>query len=153
MAGLSIGGVEIESDNTKELLNALEGASEKIMTMIGIKAERYAKALCPTGTAKSTGIKGYRGGTLKNSITFNVEWDRTQAGVIIGSNVEYAPFVELGTLGGFEGLPPEWESFDVPPSTGTKQGKGMKARHFLRDAIQDHLPEYKSIMENELKNA
>lgn len=153
MAGLSIGGIEIDQDNTKELLNALEGASEKIMTMIGIKAERYAKALCPTGTAKSTGIKGYRGGTLKNSITFNVEWDGTQAGVIIGSNVEYAPFVELGTLGGFEGLPPEWESFEVPASKGKAHGKGYQAKHFLRDAIQDHLPEYKSIMENELKNA
>lgn len=153
MAGLSIGGIEIENDNTKELLNALEGASEKIMTMIGIKAERYAKALCPVGTSESTGIKGYRGGTLRNSITFNVEWEGKKAGLIIGSNVEYAPFVELGTLGGFEGLPPEWESFEVPASTGTRQGKGMKARHFLRDAIQDHLPEYKAIIESELKNA
>ena len=153
MAGLSIGGIEIDQDNTKELLNALEGTSEKIMTMIGIKAEKYAKALCPVGTSESTGIKGYRGGTLRNSITFNVEWDGTQAGVIIGSNVEYAPFVELGTLGGFEGLPPEWESFSVPASKGKAHGKGMQAKHFLRDAIQDHLPEYKSIMENELKNA
>lgn len=153
MAGLSIGGIEIDQDNTKELLNALEGASEKIMTMIGIKAEKYAKAQCPVGTVKSTGIKGYRGGTLRNSITFQVELTDTGAGVAIGTNVEYAPFVELGTLGGFEGLPPEWESFEAPPSKGLKQGKGIKAKHFLRDAIQNHVPEYKALIESELKNA
>lgn len=153
MAGLSIGGIEIDQDNTKELLNALEGASEKIMTMIGIKAEKYAKALCPVGTSESTGIKGYRGGTLRNSITFQVEKEGSTVGVAIGTNVEYAPFVELGTLGGFEGLPPEWESFEAPPSKGLKQGKGIKAKHFLRDAIQNHVPEYKALIESELKNA
>ena len=153
MAGLNIGGIEIDQDNTKELLNALEGASEKIMTMIGIKAEKYAKAQCPVGTSESTGIKGYRGGTLRNSITFQVEKEKGGVGVAIGTNVEYAPFVELGTLGGFEGLPPEWESFEAPPSKGLKQGKGIKAKHFLRDAIQNHIPEYKAIIESELKNA
>lgn len=153
MAGTNIGGIEISQDNTKEVLNALEGSAEKIMTMIGIKAERYAKAQCPTGTTRSTGIKGYRGGTLKNSITFNVQWEGTTAGLMVGTNVEYAPFVELGTLGGFEGLPPEWESFEAPASKGKAKGKGIKAKHFLRDAIQNHLDEYKSIIEKELKNA
>ena len=153
MAGTNIGGIEISQDNTKEVLNALEGSAEKIMTMIGIKAEKYAKAQCPTGTSESTGIKGYRGGTLKNSITFQVEKGSGEVGVAIGTNVEYAPFVELGTLGGFEGLPPEWESFEAPPSKGLKHGKGIKAKHFLRDAIQNHVPEYKAIIESELKNA
>lgn len=153
MAGTNIGGIEISQDNTKEVLNALEGSAEKILTMIGIKAEKYAKAQCPVGTSESTGVKGYRGGTLRNSITFQVEKEKGGAGVAIGSNVEYAPFVELGTLGGFEGLPPEWESFEAPPSKGLKQGKGIKAKHFLRDAIQNHLPEYKAIIESELKNA
>lgn len=145
--------VKIVNDNTFKVLADLEDSGERIMEMIGIKAERYAKALCPVGTVESTGIKGYRGGTLRNSITHQVETTDKGAGVIIGSNVEYAPFVELGTLGGFEGLPPEWESFSVPASKGKAHGKGMQAKHFLRDAIQDHLPEYKSIMENELKNA
>lgn len=153
MADIDIGGIEISQDNTKEILNALEGSAEKILTMIGIKAEKYAKALCPVGTSESTGVKGYRGGTLRNSITFNVEWEGKQAGLMVGTNVEYAPFVELGTLGGFEGLPPEWESFEASPSKGIKHGKGIKARHFLRDAIQNHLDEYKTIIESELKNA
>ncbi len=155
MAGLSgnVGGIEITKDNSKEVLASLEDQGEKILTMIGIKAEKYAKALCPVGTSESTGVKGYRGGTLRNSITFQVEKGSGEVGVAIGTNVEYAPFVELGTLGGFEGLPPEWESFEAPPLSGLKQGKGIKAKHFLRDAIQNHIPEYKAIIESELKNA
>lgn len=155
MAGLtgSVGEIEITKDNSKEVLSSLSDQGEKILTMIGIKAEKYAKALCPVGTSESTGIKGYRGGTLRNSITFQVEKEGSTVGVAIGTNVEYAPFVELGTLGGFEGLPPEWESFEAPPSSGLKQGKGIKAKHFLRDAIQNHIPEYKAIIESELKNA
>lgn len=155
MAGLtgSVGGIEITKDNSKEVLSSLEDQGEKILTMIGIKAEKYAKALCPVGTSKSTGVKGYRGGTLRNSITFQVEKEKDGVGLAVGTNVEYAPFVELGTLGGFEGLPPEWESFEAPPSKGLKKGKGYQAKHFLRDAIQNHLPEYKALIESELKNA
>lgn len=143
----------IEDDNTDKIINELTSKKQVVLEMIGIKAEKYAKALCPVGTSESTGVKGYRGGTLRNSITFQVELTDTEAGVAIGTNVEYAPFVELGTLGGFEGLPPEWESFEAPPSKGLKQGKGIKAKHFLRDAIQNHLPEYKALIESELKNA
>lgn len=144
--------ITITKDNTFKVLDELNGSSEKIMEMIGIKVEKYAKELCPVGTVKSTGIKGYRGGTLRNSITHQTQVTDKGAGVFIGSNVEYAPFVELGTLGGFEGLPPEWESFEVPPSKGKAKGKGIRAKHFLRDAIQEHIPEYKALIESELKH-
>lgn len=154
MAGLksvgttgAINGIEITEDNSKEILAGLEKATQVALTMIGMKAEKYAKALCPVGTPETTGIKGYRGGTLRNSITFNAETTKEGGMVAIGSNVEYAPYVELGTGPKFE-APPEWEQFDVPQGSG--RGRGMKARHFLRDAIQDHKDEYANIIENEL---
>ena len=75
------------TDNSREVLAALDNAKTKILTMIGLKAEGYAKKLCPVGTVESTGKKGYRGGTLRNSITFRVEDDVLS----VGSNVEYAP--------------------------------------------------------------
>ena len=53
---------------------------------MGQKAVGYAKKLCPVGTSESTGIQGYRGGTLRNSITHRVENGDTMA---LGSNVEY----------------------------------------------------------------
>ena len=67
--------------------------------------------------------------------------------VDIGSNVEYAPYVELGTGSQFE-APPEWERFDAPRGSG--RGKGMRPRHFLRDAVVEHLDEYGNIIKNEL---
>lgn len=138
-------GIEIKENHTDEVLKALDEAAPKILEMIGIKAEKYAKALCPVGTVESTGIKGYRGGTLRNSITHQVE-DKT---VLLGTNVEYAPYVELGTGPNFT-PPPEWESFDVPTSKGTGHGY-VRPRPYLRPAIEDHLDEYKDIIENELK--
>lgn len=158
MAGLkrvgttgSVNGIEVTQDNTQEVLEALEGAVEKIMTIIGMKAEKYAKARCPVGTPESTGKKGYRGGTLRNSITFEVESEGTSAEVAIGSNVEYAPYVELGT-GPYFQTPPEWEQFDVAESDGTGNSY-VKPRPFLRPAIEDHISEYKNIIDSELKNA
>ena len=74
-------------DNSAEALAELERAKERALETIGLKAEGYAKRLCPVGTVESTGIKGYRGGTLRNSITHVVDGDT----VAVGSNVEYAP--------------------------------------------------------------
>lgn len=154
MAGLKkvgttgmMGNIEITMDNTAQVLDALNNSTEKILTMIGIKAEKYAKALCPVGTPESTGKKGYRGGTLRNSITFQVDGDE----VSIGSNVEYAPYVELGT-GPYFDPPPEWEQFSAPGGSGGGHGY-VRPRKYLQPAIADHINEYVSIMETELKNA
>lgn len=146
----SVNGIEVTQDNTQEVLEALEGAAEKIMTMIGIKAEKYAKARCPVGTVESTGIKGYRGGTLRNSITFDVESDGTSVELAVGTNVEYAPYVELGTGPKFNS-PPEWESFTAKKGGGQKNG--MAPRPYLRPAIEDHIAEYENIIRTEMENA
>ena len=141
-----VNGIEITADNTKEILDGLEDAVDKALTIIGIKAERYAKARCPVGTVESTGIKGYRGGTLRNSITFIVE-DQTLS---VGTNVEYAPYVELGTGPYFE-APPEWEQFDAPKGKGIGHGY-VRPRPYLKPAIVDHIDEYENVLTRELKN-
>ena len=68
-------------------LQAIQGMSQtaidKALEIIGGMAESYAKQKCPVDT-----------GRLRNSITHQQEGKRT---VAIGSNVVYAPFVELGT--------------------------------------------------------
>ena len=74
-------------DNSAEALAGLERAKARTLEMIGLKAEGYAKKLCPVGTVESTGKKGYRGGTLRNSITHAVDGDVLS----VSSNVEYAP--------------------------------------------------------------
>lgn len=137
----------ISEDNTDKILHELRGVSEKALEIIGLKAERYAKALCPVGTPESTGKKGYRGGTLRNSITHNAISEGDIHAVEIGSNVEYAPYVELGTGPQFE-APPEWEQFEAKQGHG--HGKGIRPRHFLRDAIMDHMDEFKTVLKTEL---
>lgn len=141
----NINGFEIESNNIGEVMEALDGFTERALTMIGIKAEKYAKARCPVGTPESTGKKGYRGGTLRNSITFQVEGDMLS----VGTNVEYAPYVELGT-GPYFQSPPAWEQFGTKKGSGTGRGY-VKPRPYLKPAITDHIDEYKKIIQNEAK--
>lgn len=115
--------VSVKNDNTGAIKAALGQAYENALERIGMKAENYAKNKCPVGTPESTGIPGYIGGTLRNSITYAVSGDK----VYIGSNVEYAPYVESGT-------------------------SRQKARPYLRPAATEHGSEYREILQDALKN-
>lgn len=106
-------GVQFE-DNTGEVLDALQAAVLRGLERIGSEAEGYAKDLCPVDT-----------GNLRNSITHKV--DSAEKAAYIGTNVEYAPYVELGTY---------------------KQA----AQPYLKPAAADHGKTYQNIMEDELKN-
>ena len=97
---------EVSADIKSALLRGLETC--------GLVAEGYAKKLAPVDT-----------GNLRNSITHTVDEDEPSA--YIGTNVEYAPYQELGTI-------------------------HMKAQPFLKPAVADHANEYRKIIENELKN-
>ena len=92
----------------KDVLQGMAKAKAAALEVIGGKAESYAKKACPVDT-----------GRLRNSITHAQMDENTE---VIGTNVEYAPFVELGTA-------------------------KMKARPFLRPAAENHMPEYKFILE------
>ena len=133
------------TDNSAEALAGLERAKARALEIIGLKAEGYAKRLCPVGTVESTGKKGYRGGTLRNSITHTVDGDVLS----VGSNIPYAAFVELGTGPHFE-PPPDWETFTSKRGSGVGRGY-VKPRRYLQPAIEEHAGEYKTIAENELR--
>ena len=101
-------------DNSKEISENIKSALLKGMEKCGLTAERFAKKLAPYDT-----------GNLRNSITHEV--DDGEPAVYIGTNVEYAPYQELGTI-------------------------HMTANPFLKPAVADHSNEYRKIIENELKN-
>ena len=123
------------TDNTAEALAALERAKARALEIIGGKIESYAKGLCPVDT-----------GALRNSITHAVDGDT----VIAGSAILYAPYVELGT-GREYSPPPQWMENNAQRGAGLING--VKPRPYLRPAVENHVDEYKSIVENELKNA
>ena len=141
---------DIVNDKTPEIIEETKKAVKRALKRMGSQAEKYAKALCPVGTVESVGKKGYIGGTLRNSITHKVTSSGSLQGVSIGSNVVYAPFVELGT-GPFFVKPPDWESFEPYKKKGGAHGY-VRPRPFLRPALKDHLDEYKKMLEDELKN-
>ena len=110
-------------DNTKQFLSAYDAAVKRGLTKIGMQAERFAKQLCPVDT-----------GRLRNSITHATDGKS----VIIGTNVEYGKYVELGT-----GRQAE--------TGGNPMIKGHKPHPYLRPAATNHVSEYRTLMETELK--
>ena len=100
-------------DNTAEVLSALERAKKRGLEAIGLTAEGHAKKETPVDT-----------GRLRNSISHATD----DEAAYIGTNVEYAPYVELGA-------------------------RGRPGVHMLQRAATEHTDEYKKIMEDALKNA
>ena len=105
--------IEVREDNALAIVNAIDQALAKALEEVGLVAEGYAKKACPVDT-----------GRLRNSITHQV--GPSEKSVYIGTNVEYAPYVELGT-------------------------SRMKPQPFLRPAAADHEGTYKKIFESNLK--
>ena len=136
-------------DNTDEVLAALERAKKIGLEAIGLTAEGHAKKKITEEKAVDTGrlrnrityalageethIKSYKadkGGKDRETYTYDGTADgKKGSGVYIGTNVEYAPGIELGTH------------------------RSAGAVHFLQDAATGHADEYKKLMEDSMKNA
>lgn len=127
-------------DNSEEVLTALKNAVLRALTRCGLQAEGYAKDLTPVNT-----------GNLRNSISNKVV--EGEQSVYIGTNAEYAPYVELGTgkyaTGG--GRPDPWVYQD---SNGNwHHTHGQRAQPYLKPAVANHKQTYQNIIKDELENA
>ena len=105
--------VTVKQDNTKQVTHGIESAIGVALEKIGLLAEGYAQMKCPVDT-----------GNLRASITHEV--DAGGKAVYIGTNVEYGPYVELGT---------------------SKQ----KAQPYLRPAATEHSEQYRQVLKGELQ--
>ena len=104
--------LEVREDNAEEIAEAIASQTAAALETVGLLAEGYAKRKCPVDT-----------GRLRNSITHTV--DGTMLEAYIGTNVEYAPHVELGT-------------------------RHQDAQPFLRPAAQDHGSQYRKVISDAL---
>lgn len=104
--------VIIMENNAKAIEEAMDRAIATALEEIGLTAERYAKRETPVDT-----------GRLRNSITHIIGTDS----VYIGTNVEYAPYIEMGVHG--------------------RQGVNM-----LRNAATQHGATYRNILKKHLEN-
>lgn len=126
------------TDNSDEVLSSMREAAARALEKCGLVAEGYAKPLCPVIT-----------GNLRNSITHKV--DEHAGAVYIGTNVEYAPYVELGTgVYTSGGRPTPWVYQDA--NGNWHWTRGNPAKPFIKPAVADHAQTYRNIIEDEMKN-
>ena len=125
-------------NNSGEVISTMQEAAIRALEKCGLTAEEYAKRLAPVDT-----------GNLRNSITHQV--DDGESTVYIGTNVEYAPYVELGTGRYTEGgRPTPWTYQDDEGNWHWTAGN--PAQPFLKPAVADHAQTYRNIIEDEIKN-
>ena len=133
------------TNNKTDVEKALEQVAETVLTMWGMQAESAVKRLCPVDT-----------GLLRNSITWALAGGQTNISeywddegeqhgfysgqapednngsearnIYVGTNVEYAPYQELGTI-------------------------KMRAQPYLGPGIEQNIDYFKRILEGELKKA
>ena len=136
------------------VVDKVDKAAEKALTMIGGSAEGHAKEACPVDT-----------GLLRNSITYALGGQKTsvqnysaKAGgegsghyegsapaddehsktVYVGTNVQYAPFVELGHR--------QQPGRFVPAIKKRLKNAHVAAKPFIRPAMEKHQEEYAQII-------
>ena len=125
-------------DNSGKVLSEFEAAYLRALERCGMQGEGYAKDLCPVDT-----------GNLRNSINHRV--DSGEPAAYIGTNNEYAPYVELATgIYAEGGRQDPWVYQD--DEGNWHWTRGNKAQPFLKPAVANHKETDRRIIEDELKN-
>lgn len=143
----------IVKDNSGEVMRQFEQSLQIALETIGTQAESHAKQIISDAhvyghvNLKAVGEKDNSRvdtGRMRNSIAHTV----VKEDVYIGTNLEYAPYHELGT-GIYASQPggrqSPWIYYD-------RKGKAHRTRglypiHFLKKAASEHTDEYKKIFE------
>lgn len=137
------------TDHSAEVLRALEENEDAALEALGLAAEGYAKANITRFPRVDTG-------RLRNSISHSAQKDA----VYIGTNVEYASYVEFGTGPLAGGTAADGTQIvgrqDVPWFYKDAKGKGhisygMAPAHYLKNAVTEHKSAYQRILTNYLK--
>lgn len=125
-------------DNSQIVLGEFRSACLRALERCGMQAEGYAKDLTPVDT-----------GNLRINITHMV--DPEEPAVYIGTDTEYAAYVELGT-GKYTqgGRPDPWVYQD--DNGNWHHTHGQRAQPYLKPAVANHKQTYRNIIEDELKN-
>lgn len=135
--------LKIVENNKAKILGELDEAIDRALESVGLQASNYAKMSTPVDTGllrnsmtyalggEGAAISTYKDDVGKKSGSYSGSAPAEEKTVFIGTNVEYAPYVEFG---------------HHLPSGGVVAGQ-----HFLERAIVGHKNEYKKLIEAALK--
>lgn len=142
----------VKVNNVQRVLSKINSVVDKTLNEIGDKAVDYTKNATPVDT-----------GALRDS--YKKEVNVSGKYLRVGSELEYAPYVELGTGPNYQ-QPPDWvrnsatrgyhltDPWWYLDANGDWQlGWFVTARPHLRPAFLNHADEYMQIFEKHLKNA
>ena len=133
------------TSNREQVEEATDEAIEIALEAVGLQAEGYVQLLTPVDT-----------GNLRNSFTSEVAMgDDDGDAVYIGTNVEYAPYVEFGTgifADNGQGRQTPWVYYDERLERFVYT-HGRKASHMLQRGMEENLDEYRAIFESSLAEA
>lgn len=117
------------------LVNKLsKEAMVKAAISVGMLTTGYAQDLCPVDT-----------GRLRDSITHAYNDDGHQVTLLVGTNVYYAPYVELGHH--------QQPGRFVPKIKKRLVRSWVPGKPFLRPAFENHTQEIERVILNALQNA
>lgn len=134
--------VRVTEDHSDEFIEELRRRIPAALEECGLAAEGYAKRLCPVDTGllrnsithaldgEPTAISDYQDNPKQQSGSYSGSMPEESDGkraVYIGTNVEYAPYVELGTSNTAE-------------------------QPFLKPAVADHKSAYQKIVKAHLQS-
>ena len=126
------------TDNSDEFIQEMKQSALRALERCGEQGEGYAKDLCPVDT-----------GDLRNSITHTV--DSGEKAAYVGTDSEYAVYVEMGT-GKYVtgGRPTPWVYKDAKGNWHMTHGQ--RARPYIKPAVADHAQQYQKIIKSELED-
>ena len=131
------------NDFTERFLTALDEQLAAGLEAVGQQADTHAKQNLKAAGRIDTG-------NLRNSITHKVQM--SEKAVYVGTNVYYAIYNEMGTgvyTDGGGGRQTPWRYQDAKGNWHTTHG--IKPTHFLKNAAQDHMDEYRGIVKRYLE--
>ena len=145
------------TDNSGEILRQFERSLQIALEAVGTQAESHAKQVISDSLVYGhTDLMRYGEkdnsrvdtGRLRNSVAHAVR----EHDAYIGSNLEYAPYHELGTgiyASQAGGRQTPWTYRDAKGNF--HKTRGLYPIHFLKKAASEHSEEYKAIIEKILK--
>lgn len=119
-------------------MNLLPERVDMALEIIGGILEGHAKEYCPVSNGDIQQGGTYPGGRLRDSITHGLSTEKEHH-EIVGTNVEYAPFVELGHA--------QRPGRFVPAIGRRLVASHVAARPYLRPALENHREEYWGVIE------